>query len=557
MDVEVICFAESIAGSRVLSPAMRVSSWISKVCVVALVAASSACGSVSSKADAGGGGDDVATGDFSITVAPTSLTIPIASEQDVTVTVAPTGSVGDIMLTADGLGTNLEVVFAANPIPAGTTSTTATIRVKGGTPAGTSTITLTGTAGNATHSATVSVTSTTITVSGTVRGGRSGITVGIIGKGSVQSAAGGIFSFSDVTPPYDLYTVTDTGCTNPNPVLTETVYFFDDLTRADPIVTAAAAPAVCSNTITLCAIGGCPDAAVTSARSGAGNGTDDLVMAWGPGNYTFGSQSASQITGTAGWASGNTSTGQLYALQFTKKASGAPDTYLAFARSAQKTLTDGTPDTIPLAFTTVGSVATLTGTVTGPAGFPAPTISLRQEFGPTSKDLWSTTTTTTVDATIPLIANAGGTNLYVSVTQNSSSSSYVHPLTGNTTVNFTMPAPAVITSPAADATGVTNATPFTWTPGTDTISEVIITTTGATRTRYRIFTTAGQITIPMIPEAPLPGGQTYTWSVDGYGPYTSVNEAAAANELETTTSLDFSGPAHAWTRTPNRGFTTP
>lgn len=42
-----------------------------------------------------------------------------------------------------------------------------------------------------------------ITVTGTIRGGTQGVTVRIVGKPAVTSGAGGSFTFTDVSPPYD------------------------------------------------------------------------------------------------------------------------------------------------------------------------------------------------------------------------------------------------------------------------------------------------------------------------------------------------------------------
>jgi uncharacterized membrane protein len=139
-----------------------------------------ACGTVKNNP-----GDDDASGDFTITADPTSLTVPIAGSQTVTLTIERTGAVGDVMLSASGLGANLTATFAPNPVPDGTTTSQATITVAGGSAPATTTVTLTGSAGANQHSATVSVTTTTITVTGTVRGNRSGVKVGIIGKQSV------------------------------------------------------------------------------------------------------------------------------------------------------------------------------------------------------------------------------------------------------------------------------------------------------------------------------------------------------------------------------------
>jgi len=220
------------------------------------------------------------------------------------------------------------------------------------------------------------------------------------------------------------------------------------------------------------------------------------------------------------------------------------------------TLTDGTPATINLAFSAVTSTAKLTGTVTGPGGYPSPSIRLYQQFGPTQAALWQTSSTTTVDATFPLIASAGGTALYATTTLNNGTSTFVQPLTQTVAVNFTMPAAAVLNQPADAATAVTTATHFTWTSAPSTINELNISTGSPNRAAYKIFTTASDVTIPVIPELALPANQTFSWSVVGYGPNTSINEAAVANDLESVSSADYSGPAHAQTFTSSRSFTS-
>ncbi len=544
--------------------------WTSRFAPIGLVVAATvaaACGEVSTKKP--DGGDIIAPpGDFALSVDQSAVTIAIASETTVMVSVAPNGDVGDVTMTAEGLGSNLEVTFAPNPVVTPTTgavTTIATIRAKGGTTAGTSTVTLTGTAGDKTHSVTVEVTTSTITVSGTVRGGRSGITVGMIGKPSVTSGAGGVFTFTDVTPPYDLYTVIDTGCGTSLASATKSVFYYDGLTRPDPVVTADTAFVMVAQASYCLAIGilYCADcsAPTTSARSvgGTGNGTDRVVGQWGApgGSFTVGSVSASTITGTAEWFSGTNSTSNLYLIQFTRKTTEAPDTYLGFAKSAQTTITKSTgpAQSIPVTFVAVGSTATLTGTLNQPPGYPAAQIKLRQEFGSVSTELWSTTATNTVDATIPLIPAAGGTNLYAYSAMGSANSAYVYPLSQNTTINFTMPTAAVQLAPDPGATGVTTATSFMWTPSTNALSEV--TMSGGGRF-YKIYTTASQLTPPVIPEATFPGGASMSWAVGGYGPNSSgVNDAAAQNELEQVSAADFQGPAHFYTYSGSRSFTTP
>lgn len=527
-----------------------------------LIAALAACGNVKSSPDAPGGDDIDAPpsveGDFTMTADPGSIEIPIASSRTATVSIQRTGDVGEVMLSASGAGANLTVEFSPNPIPADATSSTATITAKGGMAAASSTLMVVGMAGPKTHTANIAITTKTITVTGTVRGGRSGVTVGLVGKTSVTSGGGGAFTFTDVTPPYDLYTVTPTGCGS---TTTTAVYYFDDLTRPDPTVTAAAAhTANCTILPPLCGIivgSECPSASLTGTRSGVGNATDPFIAVWSGGSYGNPDLTATQLTGTASWLSGSTSTGNLFALQLTRKATGEPETYVAFGKSAATTLTDGSPATVALPFVTVNSSATVSATITNPAGYDVPSMGLRQQFGTSVANLW-TGMTTTVAAKIPLIAAAGGTSLFATTSiDGGGTSSYVYPLTGDTTVSFTMPAAAVLVAPADTANGVTSSTPLMWTPGADTISEVVIGTSGTTRVVYRVFTAASEVTIPSVTEAPLPSGQSFSWSVNGYGPSSSIDDAADSNEVETFTQNDFQGPAHAYTRSTTRTFSTP
>ena len=503
--------------------------WISKCAFVVAAAGLLACGSVQNPGDGDGGPSD-----FTITVNPTSLTIPIAGSQTVEVTIARTGATGDVMLSASGGGTGVTATFAPNPIPAGMTTSQATITVAGGSAAATTNLTVTGTAGATQHSATVSVTSTTITVTGTVRGNRSGVKVGIIGKQSVTSGAGGVFTFTDVTPPYDLYTFGDSGPTSsPTPA----VFLFNGLTRPDPIVTA---PATFNLTLfLLCGIiSPCPASPVTGTKTGSGTNTDPVVFAWTNGSVAETLDPSGTYSGSISWSSGSTNQGVLHALQLTRRASGAPNTFLGYAKSGQVTLTSGTAATINLGFASVNSTATLTGTVNGPSGYPSPLISLMQQFGSTQAALWTTTTTTTVDATFPLIAAAGGNSLFASTSLNGGTSTFVQPLTATVAVNFPMPAAAVLALPADAATGVTTATHFTWTSAASTINELDISTGTPTKAAYKIFTTSSDVTIPVVPELALPANQTFSWQVVAYGPNATIDEAAAANELESVSSTD-------------------
>lgn len=510
-----------------------------------------ACGEVKGTNNGPDAGSNVdPNADFTLSVDPTSLTIPIAGSATVTVTVERTGETGDIALSATGLGTNLEAEFSPAAIPEGETSSEVTITVKGGTTAGSSTVTLTGTAGDKTHSADVSVTTTTITVTGIVRGNRAGVKVGIIGKQSVTSGAGGVFTFTDVTPPYDLYTFTNGGCGNsPLP----TVYYFDDLTRADPTVSAAVYFTNCIFIPPILCTAPAPNSSVSGMKSGTGNNTDFVLWAWSEGSFSSPTLNTNgSFSGTASWCSGNTSSGSLEALQFTKKGNGAPDTFLGYAKTTLS-LTNGSPRTnVGLVFTAVNSTGTIQGTLNGPSGLPTPSVELVQQFSGRSRQLW-TANTTAIDAAFPIIASAGGTTLYASSSMSGVGSSYfVHPLTATATLDFTMPAPALLMMPADAATGVTTQTMFEWTASPGVISQVYMSGTGAA---FYIYTTSNSTTIPVVPELALPAATSFSWSITSFAPAASTNDAAGTDALRTA-GYEFTGALHAHSNSVSRSFTT-
>ena len=490
--------------------------------------------------DDGGGSND---GSFTLTVAPTTLTLPIASSMTVAVTVSRTGTVGDIALTSPNLPGNLTATFSPESLPEGTDSAELTITAVGGMGPGTGTVTVRATGGGADHDATISVTTTTITVTGTVRGGRAGVKVGIIGKPSVTSGAGGAFSFTDVTPPYDLYTFADSDCGSfgPDP----TVYYFDDLTRADPTVTAPAYSAGCFFGV-LCST---RSAVVSGTKSGTGDNTSPVLWSWSEGNFNSPTLNTNgTFSGTATWCDTTNKSGTLRALQFTRKPNNAPGTFLGFAAMAA-TYANNIAATTNLSFAAVTG-ANLTGTIAPPNGFPPPSLQLTQDLGGPNLTLW-TADTSTIDAAFPM--SVGRAALYATSSGATGTSSFVHPLTAAATFNMTMLAPAELTAPAANATGVTTTTPITWTGASAAVHQVSV---SSATNRFVIFTTKNEMTIPVIPELVLQSATSFTWSIVSYGPATSVNDAAGPTELETVVTNDFAGSPHSVASSLSRTFTT-
>lgn len=497
------------------------------------------CGTVENNPGDGGGGD------FTLSATPASVNIPIAGTGTVTISVDRVGSPGEVMLSAQNLPAGITATFATNPVPAGANSSDVTFAVAPGTPPGTSNVTIVGSAGGTEKTVTVAVTAQTITVTGTVRGGRADVTVRLVGKPAVMSGPGGSFTFTDVTPPYDLYTVGSTGLIGIGTTI-PTVFYFQGLTRPDPIVSA---PATSFFTAFIAS-----SATVSGTKTG-GDATNPMLIVWDSGGLQATAPSSYSLT--ASWPKAATRQGTLYGFQFSRKATGAPDVFTGYA-SANRTLTENTPATINLAMT-LPDTAALTGTITSPNGFPNPTITLTQQLLPASSVMLWSATTTAASATIPLVG-AGKAALFATATLDNATTTFVHPaLAAATDITFALPAPSLQTAPLNAATGVTATTPFTWSAAPDTVYEVNIattTTTGTARARYQLYTTSPSGTIPAVPELALPLNQSFTWNVNGYGPNATINDAASATGLEPVFAADFDGARHWFTNSTDRTFTT-
>jgi hypothetical protein len=499
------------------------------------------CGSVSSHNNPDGGG----SGTFTLNATPTSVNIPIAGTGMVTISIDRVGSVGDVMLSAQNLPTGITATFAANPVPAASNSTDVTFAVAPGTPPGTSNVTIVGSASGSQETVTVAVNAQTITVTGTIRSGAQGITVGLVGKPSVMSGAGGSFTFTDVSPPYDLYTVGTSGFLN-NTI--PTVFYFKGLTRPDPIVSAPQSGLILFQLPS--------NGTIAGTKSGNTDTTNPMLIVWDSG----GSQSvaSSSYSFTATWPKAATRAGTLYGFQFSKKATGAPDVFTGYASSGQVTISESTTNTVNLTMS-APTTAALTGSITAPAGFPNPSITLTQQIGASSSiQLWNGTTTA-ADATIPLVG-AGKAAMFATATLNNATTSFVHPaLAAATDIAFALPAPSVQNAPLDQAVTVTATTPFTWSPAQNTVYEVIFSTTtvqGTASARYQLYTTSTNVTLPAVPELALPSNQSFTWAVNGYGPTTSIDDAASTAGLEGVSQADFDGPRHWFTNSTDRAFTT-
>jgi hypothetical protein len=496
-----------------------------------------ACGTTTTnEPDGGGGGDGGGDGDFTISVAPASVTIPIGQSEGLAISVARVGSIGDVTLSARDLPAGVTAEFATNPVAGGASDLT--ITANAGSQPGTSTITIAGTAGTTERTATLEVTLTSITVSGKVL--RADSIVVLVGKGAVTPDGEGNFSFTDVVPPYDLYTVATTF------IGAKGVYYYEGLLRPDPTVLAEAYGGL----IVFPTPQG--NASVTGTLTGTFSAANEHVVFWSNGGNPDTTIAAGGGYGlTAQWYSGVTNVGTMYALQWSLKGTNAPDVFTGFGSSG-KTLNDEGAAVVDVALTTPTTVA-ITGTVTAPGGYPDPSIVLRQRIDTRSHVLW-TYNTTTIDASGAVLP-VGMSTFYASSSLGAGViTEYVVPsIAVATDVSFAMPAAATLDAPVASATNVGSTTAFQYTPPPSSVSEVSI---FSSNVAWYLITTASEVTIPNVPEAPIPASASSSWHVQNFGPFASVDEAAGPDTLRFLYESTSDGPQRFHTKSEQRSFTT-
>ncbi|MGE3456543.1 MAG: hypothetical protein AB7O24_15645 [Kofleriaceae bacterium] len=480
---------------------------------------------------------DAYAGDFTMSLGPTELAIPITGSQTSTVAFARVGPVGDIALTARDVPAGVTVTFDANTIEETESTAQVTVAVAPGTATGAATVTVVGTVGNLERTAQLTLMINPMTVSGIIRGQVPGVTVVLVGKPAQTSDGQGKFEFTDVIPPYDIYTVsTDFGGT-------QYVFYYDDLTRPDPVVNIAPPlPFVVTSS-----------ANVTGTKSG-GNTSSPLVIAWGDtAGKTTTVNGSNGYSLNAAWSFASTKMGTLHALQWTTKVSGEPETFLGYGQTAVE-LTASTNAVVDVQIQTP-AIATVTGTFQSPPGFAAPTITLTQALGNNSHTMWSAVATA-MNATIPMIP-AGPSAVFGIATLSTSKSQFVIPaIASNADASFVMRSPAVQGQPQDGAVDVTTSTPFDWVGPAGVVNQVTMVTQGAVKASYEIITTNSSVTIPIIPELPLPGTQSFTWRVTGYGPHATIDEAASEVGLRSAVPTTFEGAPHFSTISMDRAFTS-
>jgi len=517
-----------------------------------------ACGSVKATdthSDAGSTGsavDDAPAASFVLSVAPAQLTMSIGGAAGATtVSVARMGAVGDITLSGQNLPAGVTVTFGSPTLAEGSDSSDVLISLAAPVQAGALAITLVGTAPDGTTSSAVVSITAQLTVTGTIAGARSGVTVGLVENGayvsSTTSDGSGNFSFTAVTPPYDVYAVAATGTT----LLGFTgCNYYAGLTRPDPTIIAPS-----STPLSILKLRGS-----TSVAGNFSDGYTNEMVLWTVDNTTnaasaqsYASGGWSLTAGALGTTSGSTTAGTLYGLQWNSGTSGAPNANYRFGTEAV-TLTTGTAYTgASIPATAVTTTASLTGTVTPPAGYGTPSVTLSLNLLG-AQTLWSASTTSAV-ALIPLI-NGSKSSFNASATLSGGTSYYVYPSLGaSTDLTYQMVAVDTLVSPPNSSTNIDFTTPFQITEPANVVSAIQF--TGAKQV-LTIFTTETNFKLPnLATDFALLANTSYSWSSTAYGPFTSLDAFATPNVVFGATQPDFSNAApRVQTQSPSQSFTT-
>jgi hypothetical protein len=329
--------------------------------------------------------------------------------------------------------------------------------------------------------------------------------------------ASGLFSISGVTVPYDLtvaVSASKLGIT------------YRGLTRTDPTV------------INFLSSGPTTNSAAISGTISGGAGypepatrTSSVVLSSAEVSATTSPNSATgAYSMTANWDGAATITTTLHALQWDKSAAGMPAAYNGYASKTGVTVTaGGTFASQNIALTAV-SAQTISGTVTVPAALGLASKTMSLQFAPKGAMPLGTESgaATAFTYVVPMIT---GTTLSVSALASgaagTSSATDAGVAPGTNGIAITLLEPSALSLPVNAATGVTTSTPFTWTPVSGSIY-ILLLNGPAGQPDYLVVTSTTTTTIPDLTDLGLglPAGQSYTWNVITFGPFTSLDAAS-------------------------------
>ena len=388
------------------------------------------------------------------------------------------------------------------------------------------TLTATNSSGDATATAQVTV-AQSVTVNGYVKDldGEpiAGATVIIKGKAPTTTGAGGNFSVSNVTVPYEIRLIVSGAI--------QAAVVYQGLTRLDPTLFYLGST---TNSKTATISGTVPAAVGKTTKVFFVSG----IEAW--------SATADQISGlytiNADWKGSTSSfTGNLYVLRWTTNSSGLPQEYDAYGLEDNVTISDGgtfpNHNFVPADFTDPAE-QNITGSITRPSSsysilnknlymnFGNAYISIAGESGPGLTDNFSYTVPSITGATFQIDVNA---EVSAIPTPRITLYSKKGISGGSNGVIITLASAPQLNLPANNGTGIDTTTQFLWTQGSGTgISIIIMIPLGQGPTFY-IYTGGNNTYIPNLnPQGlGLPPFQPYQWVALEFYPISSIDAAAS------------------------------
>lgn len=235
--------------------------------------------------------------------------------------------------------------------------------------------------------------------------------------------------------------------------------------------------------------------------------------------------------GTVNWFGPTTTTGNIHALQWQFDGTNLPTDYKGYGERLNVALSDGGAFASQNVTMSGVSEATISGSVTLPAGYNLASkrmavgfadrslIQVLSDYGSSTNFTYTTPNITGATIQMQITAqNAAGTLVFTSRPG----------LAVNATgVSISLPAGSDLSLPPNAATNVNYSTTFSYTPFSGGVHLVGFIGPG-TNPDYLVVTSAASTTIPNLSSVGLglPASTVYSWNVQGFAPFATVDAAA-------------------------------
>jgi hypothetical protein len=370
-----------------------------------------------------------------------------------------------------------------------------------------------------------------------------------IGSSITATAADGSYAVSGVIVPYDVIVAVD-----PNNRKLAVIY--EGLTRTDPTIYALHANLAQSNSRKATVTGNVQPLSATEVT---------YLTFWTPHSVKaiqVNPDAAGDFTVDVKWLGPASTTVSVHALRWKMDTGGKlPVAYTRFAELTNIAISDqGTKTGTNLTLAPLSATKSISGSVNLPPNYSVEsyTVSVRFATGAPmqllNEDVYSNTSlgASFVYNTPPLL-NATAEVRVRAVDPDYEGSVFTKaglPLDASSTAIDIRAAPVALT-PIDAGTAITNTHMFTWTTFTGGVHMLDVEPSGGfgTEAEYHIVTARGNATLVDLTALgmPLPAAYGYSWVVDSYAPFGSVDEAAGPKGLS-------GAAATGWSRT--RTFTT-